>query len=166
MNIVLQVEGYLLMMKAIATQSVDPASSISYYQMAIAKFEEELRSNPNSKVTLRNCARALVGQEEEECQITGRPMNIDSPRCCRAFELFAKAIRLDPTDPLTMFQYARFFDRIGRTEMAEDYYLDVLEMDPSFVEALHAYGSLLQSLGDFEWAEKMFERVLQITSSI
>ena len=168
MNIVLQVEGYLLMMKGLQTRTLEPKSSISYFKMAIQKFEDELRSNPNSKVTLRNCARALMALEEQEQRAlsgsnASAALDFDSARVNRIFELFAKALKCDQSDAVTLFQYARFLERCQRHAVAEDYYLMSLEQDPSFVEALHGYASLLQSRGDFEFAEKFLERVVSVT---
>jgi hypothetical protein len=50
MNIVLQVEGILLMIRGFQTRAHDTRSAIQYFSMAIKKFEEELNSNTNSKV--------------------------------------------------------------------------------------------------------------------
>jgi len=50
MNIVLQVEGILLMIRGFQTRAHDARSAIQYFAMAISKFEEELNSNTNSKV--------------------------------------------------------------------------------------------------------------------
>ena len=69
MNIVLSVEGYLLMTKGFQIRANDSSSAITYFTMAITKFEQDLNSNTYSKVTLRNCARCLVALEEEECHL-------------------------------------------------------------------------------------------------
>lgn len=166
MNIMAQVEGYLLLVKGWQTRSQDSDSAMCYYDMAIKKFEEVLNSNTNSKVTLRNCAQALASQEEEACHSANRKLTRELPRLARANDYFQKAIEVDPTDPITYFQYATFMEQCECYDEAEDNYLFCLELDANFVEALHSYGNLLQLRGDFPAAERFFARVMQYSDTV
>jgi len=166
MNIISQVEGYLLIVKAFQVRSDDPMSARSFFQMAIGKFEEVLNSSANSKVALRNCARALAALEEEDCHLRNMKKATDSPLYIRANAYFQRAIEVDPTDPVTFFHCATFYEQFEQFDAAEDCYLRVLEMDPNFVEALHSYGSMLQERGDFEIAEQFLMRILSCDQAL
>jgi tetratricopeptide (TPR) repeat protein len=61
-----------------------------------------------------------------------------------------------------LFQYACFLENCEKFALAEENYLQVLELDSNFVEALHAYGSFLQERGEFSWAEKFYDRIMKV----
>lgn len=52
---------YLLKMKGLQRhQAGDVASATRFFHMAIEKCEESLNSNPNHKLTLRNCGQLIT----------------------------------------------------------------------------------------------------------
>jgi tetratricopeptide (TPR) repeat protein len=67
----------------------------------------------------------------------------------------------DPKDPITLYEYATFLELCGQRDLAEDYFLQVLEIDPDFIEALYHYGLLLESKNEFNYAEKFYMRISQ-----
>ena len=162
MNIIPQVEGFLLMSKGYQTRTKDSYSAMCYYTLASKKFEEVLNTTPNDKVTLRNCAQALLALEEERSHLKNIKIDFNSLVVNRANRYFLYSIDMDRQDPVTLYHYALFLEQCEKYDLAEDHYLRVLEIDPNFIEALHSYGSLLQFRGDFETSDLFFTRILKM----
>eukprot|EP01096_Ripella_sp_DP13-Kostka_P002103 TRINITY_DN127_c2_g1_i1.p1 TRINITY_DN127_c2_g1~~TRINITY_DN127_c2_g1_i1.p1 ORF type:complete len:265 (+),score=113.49 TRINITY_DN127_c2_g1_i1:99-797(+) len=161
MNIVGNAEGFLMMVKGFQSRVRDSHEAVSFFSRAIDKFDEVLTSNPNSKVSLVQCSRALVALDEEIRRQTHSDFVFDSPRISRANDYLLRAVDLDPLDPLSLYHYAQFLEMCGKLDLAEEFYLRVLEVDPNYVEALHSYGSLLDERNDHDYAERFFLRIAQ-----
>lgn len=154
MQIISNAEGELLLMRAHQLGNTDRPQAITCLIQAIEKFEVVLNSNPHSKATLRQCGQAIGNLELERSRGKGRggnavkpSLDISSATLSRANQYFLRAISLDPHDPLTLLAYAHFLEQCDRPSLAEEYYLQVLENDPNYIEALHDYGQLLEELG-------------------
>jgi hypothetical protein len=106
-NVIAHSQGYLLKMKGLMkTKAKDVLSGQRFFQMAVDQCEESLNTNPNHKLTLRNCAQLLT--------FLGGALNPgscgdwNSPTMKRANSYFQRAIRVDSTDAHSTFQYVLF----------------------------------------------------------
>ncbi len=130
----------------------DHVSANRFFQMAVDKCEESLNSNPNHKLTLRNCAQLLTFLGGA---LQGKQGDWNSPNMRRANSYYLRALRADPHDAHSTFQYARFLSFCRRSDLAEDYFLKTLELDPHFERCLQEYGAFLRQLGKIDAAERI-----------
>ncbi|NGX56499.1 MAG: Beta-barrel assembly-enhancing protease [Candidatus Anoxychlamydiales bacterium] len=105
-----------------------------------------------------------------------------------AIELFAKLEKQDKYKKICLFYIANFYANNNKKELAKDYYLQILKVDPNFIEAkfnllkienklsdyenllneadntidLEKYGTLYSNLGHFKIAIKFYQKALQI----
>lgn len=133
-------------------QAGDFTSATRFFRMAIEKCEESLNSNPNHKLTLRNCGQLITFVDG--ALLPGKKGDFTSPTMKRADRYFRRAIKADPTDAHSTFQYARFLNYCN-AEQAEEFYLRTLELDPTFERCLHEYAEYLAAHGSREDAHKI-----------
>ena len=133
-------------------QAGDIISATRFFRMAIEKCEESLNSNPNHKLTLRNCGQLITFVDG--ALLPRKKGDFNSPTMKRADRYFKRAIKADPTDAHSTFQYARFLNYCN-SEHAEEYYLRTMELDPTFERCLHEYAEFLAAHGSNEEAHKI-----------
>jgi predicted O-linked N-acetylglucosamine transferase (SPINDLY family) len=79
-----------------------------------------------------------------------------------AGELCARAVRLQPANPLFHSSYGNVLAMAGQAVQAHAEYLRALELDPRCVDALYNRGNLLRTEGAFREAIDLFRRALAI----
>lgn len=165
MNIVAHAQGFFYHIKGLSCRVEDPTSAKKFYEIAIAKFEEALDSNPNNKEILLSIALTYVLSIEEDFKnVPNAKFSPDDPRVRKAEEYALRAISAEPKyDSWSLFRYAQFLEHCGRFESAEDYYLLALEADSSNTGALHCYGDFLSDRGLDEDAEEFYLRSSKTT---
>ncbi len=74
-----------------------------------------------------------------------------------ALESFELALTLDPNDASLLFNTGQCYDRLGRTEIAEKYYLECLQRSAKHVDARQAYVSMLYRTGRAQQADQLID---------
>ena len=115
-------------------------NSTRLFEAAIEKFTEALLSNGEDKLALREMAHIY--------SVIGNTTN--------AHNYYKESIAVDPTDSVTIYQYALFLDSIQHVELSDQYYLRSLELKPDDVLVLKLYGDFLTRNGHKEEASKFF----------
>lgn len=163
MDIVSQAEGYLLLKTGLSYSGTDPVNAVNCFEKAIEQYEEVMSSNSTSKVTLRNCAEAILLLEEQ--QSNGNSDNYNVFAVQRAWKYLQRAVQLDPIDPRSYFKFAQVLEKQKKYDEAEEYYLQAIELDSNYVDALREYGIFLQRVrGDMEMGERFVLRSLPTVS--
>eukprot|EP01114_Cavostelium_apophysatum_P011844 TRINITY_DN2636_c0_g1_i2.p1 TRINITY_DN2636_c0_g1~~TRINITY_DN2636_c0_g1_i2.p1 ORF type:complete len:1423 (+),score=460.75 TRINITY_DN2636_c0_g1_i2:227-4495(+) len=114
--------------------------SVRMLNLAKARFQEALDSNPEDKSALRELAsiECLLGNHDQ------------------AERNYLEAIQADQTDSISLFKYAEFLDKFDERS-AEEYYLKALENDPSDEMCLRSYADFLRKNGNLDEADKFYE---------
>lgn len=76
-----------------------------------------------------------------------------------------RCLQLDPDDLETLYLYARFLALCSKNELAEEFYLRTLEIEPNHHFCLRDYGTYLSVTGDMKNAERMWARARAIQLS-
>jgi len=79
-----------------------------------------------------------------------------------ALPCFVRASELDPTDPVYSLHAALSYTATDDTESCRALLRDIHERFPDYAPALDHHGYVLLELGEFEEAEQMFRRLLEI----
>jgi len=141
-NIIAHAQGYIY--KSLATMMSNSQNAIKFFKMATEKFEEALNSNPTNKLTLRNCADVLLRVYLK--RPSGPSLSITSSEVEYINSLYLKAIRSDPRDTHSLYQYAAFLQLCGEHDKSQDYFIKSIAADPDHYTAVEHYGCLLNSL--------------------
>ena len=64
-----------------------------------------------------------------------------------AADSFEQALVLQPDDPILSFNLGQAYDRAGKTDQAEAYYLECLKRNATMADARQAYANLLTRTG-------------------
>jgi Clustered mitochondria/Translation initiation factor eIF3 subunit 135/Tetratricopeptide repeat len=146
-----QAEQFLI--RGLLMMPSHPAACPYFFSRAIRDYEEALDSNPNNPALLKQLGLACERFMRVSDSSTGKNLHrVDesifdldrSPICRKAAAYFQRAIELDPKDPFTLHQYARFLQKCRRYESAEDHYLRALEADISYHPVYLDYATFLQ----------------------
>lgn len=76
------------------------------------------------------------------------------------------SIQLAPKDALSHFNYALFCSRTQALELAQQHYRLALKYDPNLVAAYNNLGNCLRALGQFDEAEAVLRKLLQLQPNI
>mmetsp|Transcript_7050 Transcript_7050/g.17843 ORF Transcript_7050/g.17843 Transcript_7050/m.17843 type:complete len:699 (+) Transcript_7050:175-2271(+) len=161
MGIVSDAHGTFYFFKGLLARTAgDIDMSLYLFNLAIDKYQEALDTNPSNKITLRNMANCWLKVAELEkfnCkEMALKTFTLDDPRIKQANRFFQRAVESDKDDPHTLLQYAKFLNRCGALDAAEDHYLRALQADPYFADALREYGQFLSEQGLPDLAEAFF----------
>jgi tetratricopeptide (TPR) repeat protein len=77
-----------------------------------------------------------------EARLSLGDMMLRLERHARAYAHYAEAIRLFPGSPRPLLKMGNYYDALGRTDLARDYYSQALFLDPRFSEALNNLAAL------------------------
>jgi len=159
MNIISHAEGYLLMVKGMHMRATSPAAAKALLQSAIDQFAEVLNSNTNSKVTLRNCAKALMLLHEEHLRSmpSSKELAAASTKGSKATASAAAAAAAAAAASKAAAATAASLVR-----RAEDYLLRAIELDPTDVQSLFSYAGFLEGVGRLTEAEEYYLKTLEI----
>jgi Flp pilus assembly protein TadD len=75
-----------------------------------------------------------------------------------AADSFEQALMLKPNDPVLSFNLGQAYDRAGKAQQAETYYLECLKRDATMADARQAYANLLSRTGRTEDAHRLIEQ--------
>lgn len=165
MNVVNQTIGYNYMMQANDKFGRDPAAAERLLRLALARFQEALDSDVRNPETL--CNLAVVSVRLLECSasgLSGHLLDEDDPSVMAIEGYFLRAVHECPKDEWTirsriLCHYANFLEKIERHGEAEKQYLASLEADPLNDTCILDYGTFMQSRGEFDYAQRLFERL-------
>lgn len=136
--------GYIYKIKAKKTKNHELRERMLH--KALKNFEDVLESNPANKITLRNagdvCTRILCHENRgDKKELASHPL------AQKARKYFAHAIRADPDDSYTLFQYAVFFGALGDQNQEIEYFIRAAEADPTHLAAIVALQKCLHLRG-------------------
>jgi tetratricopeptide (TPR) repeat protein len=77
-----------------------------------------------------------------------------------------RAIQIDPNDPLALSFYAEILLDQMKWTQAEQYARQAVERDPSLMDPHRVYGTVLESLGDYESAIQEYQEAVKITPNL
>jgi tetratricopeptide (TPR) repeat protein len=134
-----------------------PEASPSFFERAIRHYSEALDSNPNNVAVMKRCAQAserlLRVVSRDHTRIAGQfydnSYDKSSPLGRQTLQLLMRINDIDPSCPFSLRHTAKFFDRCGDLEQAEDFYLRAIEADITYHEAYISYSAFLR-----DWAQK------------
>eukprot|EP01102_Stenamoeba_stenopodia_P015947 TRINITY_DN550_c0_g3_i1.p1 TRINITY_DN550_c0_g3~~TRINITY_DN550_c0_g3_i1.p1 ORF type:complete len:579 (+),score=100.97 TRINITY_DN550_c0_g3_i1:43-1779(+) len=137
-------EGTFLYSKAFQERTTE--GILDLFMQAREKFELALRSNPTDKTTLKLAAitslKILEFTVSKGKNIANVRFDMKDPQTAHTDLIFLRALDAEQSSHL-LFLYARFLDKCGREERANEYFLRSLEGDPNNPRALEAYAGFL-----------------------
>jgi len=71
-------------------------------------------------------------------------------------------LELDPNDSFTKFALALEYQKTGNTQLAENYFVDILESDPDYVGVYYHLGKLYEVLNNPERAAATYTKGLDV----
>jgi len=148
MNIISHAEGYVTKYMSVFEAPY----------LALLKFEEALNSSPLNKVSLRNsasCALTIIQQQ------TPPSPSVLEAKQEYINDLLDMALKVDPLDTHTLFQYGQFLNYVGKCAESEEFLLRAIECEPSHILVLENLALLYKKLG---WIDelKACEEVRQV----
>jgi Clustered mitochondria/Translation initiation factor eIF3 subunit 135 len=167
-----QAEGNYLFRKAM--QSIENGASRDevkrLFHLTKSKYESALVSTPNNASILMQCAQIWMKSLEWEYSSSSSssssqgatlqfpPDDRQVRQTASYFELSLNASKESSQRALCFSLFAQFLARCSESELAEDYFLSSLELEPSNVRFLCAYGSFLMEIGNRDDAMLMYDR--------
>lgn len=146
MNVISHAEGYIIKGEKHPGASSDITSSFT--SLAIEYFETALNSSSLNKVSLRNLASeySKIWFPPHDDDRKEAP-KVDPERKEAQLEyikyLFIQALKSDPEDTHTLYQYASFFYYTQQYDLAEEWVLKSLIADKSHLVAFQLYTDIL-----------------------
>jgi len=135
----------------VAESLSDIAQAITNKKRKLALLEEAFKLNPNNPTILNRYGYALAKFKPEQAK--------------KAFELFERAVKIDPHNVKTCYKYALALDKHGQTEKAFEMFERALQLEPTNYKALTSYAIALTHHERAEKAFELFERSLQINAN-
>lgn len=71
-------------------------------------------------------------------------------------------LELDPNDSFTKFALALEYQKLGNTQLAEEYFVDIVEKDADYVGVYYHLGKLYETLGKSEQAALTYTKGLDV----
>jgi tetratricopeptide (TPR) repeat protein len=129
----------------------DIAQEFSNKKRKLALLEEAFKLNPDHPAVLNRYAYALVKFKPKQVE--------------KAFELFERAVKIDPHHVKTFYKYGLALEKYDQAEKAFEMFDRALQLEPNNYKALNSYAIALTRHRRAEKAFEMFERSLQVNPS-
>ena len=71
-----------------------------------------------------------------------------------------------PEDEFLLFALAKEYEKLGNSEKAKQYYLNLLEKHPNYVGTYYHLGKLFERAEDFELASDVYEKGMKIADAL
>lgn len=163
-NIIDYAQGFIYKERGHYYERTESEDAKKFFQKAAEKFSSALDKHPNDQEVLTNYADLLTRiHGYGTAQYNKNPAGKDEHWVKTVYSYFERAVSLDDRDPRTLFQYATFL-RYWRhdVDVAEEYFLTALEINPNFVRCLREYGNLINYRGNIEVAQQFYDRAKNI----
>lgn len=112
----------------------------------IVFLEDNYKKSPNKPRVINRLGFAYLQEKEPQ----------------KAFELFSKAIEIDPTYPESYLNRALLYQEFNQLELALNDYNAAINARAYFYEAYNNRGMVLAALGQNEWALKDYNQALKL----
>ena len=129
----------------------DIAQDCTHNKSKLALLEEAFKLNPDNPTILNRYGYALT---------KFKPKQVD-----KAFELFERAVKIEPDNVKTFYKYALALAKYAQAEKAFEMFERALQLEPNNYKALNSYAIALTHHGRAEKAFELFERSLQINAN-
>ena len=129
----------------------DIAQNCTNNKSKLALLEEAFKLNPDNPTILNRYAYALTKFKPKQVK--------------KAFELFERAVQIEPDNVKTFYKYALALAKYDQAEKAFEMFERALQLEPNNYKALNSYAIALTHHGRAEKAFEMFERSLQINAN-